>query len=169
VLHDWLVSEDRRRVLADYGQMADTVSHPHAVCRLEVVTASTRHSPRSRVIVQLLLSPSLGCGRIYRYPSPNLMSRRLCAEMGRPVNKLHGAPAFSARAGRAVWGSRWPRPSPVRGRRVTVTSRDGTRAEQAAEKLGNGALGVELDVRDESSVDACVERTFDAWAGSTCS
>jgi hypothetical protein len=33
-------------------------------------------------------------------------------------------------------------------------------AEQAAEKLGNGALGVELDVRDESSVDRPVNRRF---------
>jgi NAD(P)-dependent dehydrogenase (short-subunit alcohol dehydrogenase family) len=81
------------------------------------------------------------------------------------VNKLHGAPAFASRAGRAVSGLRWPRPSPVRGPRVTATSRDGTRAEQAAEKLGNGALGVELDLRDESSVDACVERTFDRLGG----
>jgi hypothetical protein len=48
----------------------NTVSHPQAVCRLEIVTAGTRHSPRSRVIVQLLLSPSLGCGRIYRIPLP---------------------------------------------------------------------------------------------------
>jgi hypothetical protein len=48
----------------------NTVSHPHAVCRLEIVTVGTRHSPRSRVIVQLLLSPSLGCGRIYRIPLP---------------------------------------------------------------------------------------------------
>jgi hypothetical protein len=49
----------------------NTVSDRHAVCRLEIVTAGTRHSPRSRVIVQLLLSPSLGCGRIYRIPLPS--------------------------------------------------------------------------------------------------
>jgi gluconate 5-dehydrogenase len=48
---------------------------------------------------------------------------------------------------------------------VTATSRDGTRAEQAAEKLGNRALGVELDVPAESSGDACAERTFDRLGG----
>ena len=49
----------------------NTVSRPHALCRLEVTTAGTRSSPASRVTVQLLLSPSVGCGRIHRFPLPS--------------------------------------------------------------------------------------------------
>lgn len=51
------------------------------------------------------------------------------------------------------------------GARVTVTSRDGGRAEQTAAELGDAALGVVLDVRDESSVSACVERTVARLGG----
>lgn len=36
VLHDWLVSEDRRRVLADYGQMADLYADDAAVDPIKV-------------------------------------------------------------------------------------------------------------------------------------
>jgi hypothetical protein len=42
-----------------------TVTAPHAVCRLEIVTAS---SPR--VTVQLLRTPSLGCARAETIPIP---------------------------------------------------------------------------------------------------
>jgi hypothetical protein len=42
-----------------------TVTGPRAVCRLEIATASSR---APHVMVQLLLSPSLGCGRTYRIP-----------------------------------------------------------------------------------------------------
>ena len=42
------------------------------------------------------------------------------------------------------------------GARVTITSRDGARAEQTATELGDAALCLALDVRDESSVGACV-------------
>ena len=48
----------------------NTVSRPHAVCRLEIATVGTRSSPGSRVTVQLLLSPSVGCGRVHRFPLP---------------------------------------------------------------------------------------------------
>lgn len=36
VLHDWLVSEDRRRVLADYGQMADLYADDAALDPIKV-------------------------------------------------------------------------------------------------------------------------------------
>jgi hypothetical protein len=42
-----------------------TVTAPHALCRLEIVTAS---SPR--VTVQLLRTPSLGCARAETIPIP---------------------------------------------------------------------------------------------------
>jgi hypothetical protein len=45
-----------------------TVRGPRAVCRLVIRTAGTRPSFRPYVTVQLLLSPSLGCGRTYRIP-----------------------------------------------------------------------------------------------------
>ncbi len=43
-----------------------TVTGPRAVCRLETATAGSRAAFRPYVAVQLLLSPSLGCGRPYR-------------------------------------------------------------------------------------------------------
>jgi hypothetical protein len=48
----------------------NTGSRPHAICRLEIATVGTRRLPGSQVIVQLLLSPSVGCGRMYRIPLP---------------------------------------------------------------------------------------------------
>jgi hypothetical protein len=44
-----------------------TVTGPRAVCRLELATTS-RPRLRPHVVVQLLLSPSLGCARTYRLP-----------------------------------------------------------------------------------------------------
>jgi NAD(P)-dependent dehydrogenase (short-subunit alcohol dehydrogenase family) len=44
------------------------------------------------------------------------------------------------------------------GARVALTSRDRGRAEAVAEDLGAGAVGVELDVRDVTSVSAAVDR-----------
>ena len=46
----------------------NVVRGPRAVCRLAIVTAGARPSFRPYVTVQLLLSPSLGCGRAYRLP-----------------------------------------------------------------------------------------------------
>jgi hypothetical protein len=40
------------------------VSSPHAVCELAIATAGGRAKPQATV--QLLISPSLGCGRVYR-------------------------------------------------------------------------------------------------------
>jgi NAD(P)-dependent dehydrogenase (short-subunit alcohol dehydrogenase family) len=51
------------------------------------------------------------------------------------------------------------------GARVTVTSRKDLRVEQIARELGDAALGVALDVRDEASVSACVERTVARFGG----
>jgi hypothetical protein len=48
-----------------------TVSGPRSVCKLEIATAGSLPSVRSHVSVQLLLSPSLGCGRAHRFPLPS--------------------------------------------------------------------------------------------------
>ena len=42
-----------------------TVTAPHALCRLSVATAK-----QAQVELQLLQSPSLGCGPVDRYPLP---------------------------------------------------------------------------------------------------
>jgi NAD(P)-dependent dehydrogenase (short-subunit alcohol dehydrogenase family) len=49
------------------------------------------------------------------------------------------------------------------GARVVLTSRDRARAEAAAAKIG--AIGIELDVRDESSVSAGVEAVYEQLGG----
>jgi NAD(P)-dependent dehydrogenase (short-subunit alcohol dehydrogenase family) len=51
------------------------------------------------------------------------------------------------------------------GARVLVTSRDQGRAEATATELGTSAIPCQLDVRDERSVAACVDRARDAWGG----
>jgi hypothetical protein len=48
----------------------NVVSGAHSVCRLEIETVGTRRRPGSQVTVQLLLSPSVGCGPTYRIPLP---------------------------------------------------------------------------------------------------
>jgi gluconate 5-dehydrogenase len=51
------------------------------------------------------------------------------------------------------------------GARVVLTSRDRERAESAAAELGSGALGVELDVRDATSVAAAVNSAYGLLGG----
>ncbi len=51
------------------------------------------------------------------------------------------------------------------GARVMVTSRDQARAEATAKELDWPAIPCQLDVRDERSVAACVDRARDAWGG----
>jgi NAD(P)-dependent dehydrogenase (short-subunit alcohol dehydrogenase family) len=51
------------------------------------------------------------------------------------------------------------------GARVMVTSRDQARAEVTATQLGSSAIPCQLDVRDERSVAACIDRARDAWGG----
>jgi NAD(P)-dependent dehydrogenase (short-subunit alcohol dehydrogenase family) len=51
------------------------------------------------------------------------------------------------------------------GARVMVTSRDRARAEATAQELGSSAIAWPLDVRDEGSVAACIDRARDAWGG----
>lgn len=51
------------------------------------------------------------------------------------------------------------------GTRVAVTSRDWERAQTTAAELGAGALGVELDVRDPSSVSAAVDSAYKTLDG----
>jgi NAD(P)-dependent dehydrogenase (short-subunit alcohol dehydrogenase family) len=80
------------------------------------------------------------------------------------VDKLKGTRALITGATSGL-GLAMARALAGAGARVAVTSRDGTRAEHTAEELGDGALAVELDVRDESSVSACVERALDRLGG----
>jgi NAD(P)-dependent dehydrogenase (short-subunit alcohol dehydrogenase family) len=49
------------------------------------------------------------------------------------------------------------------GARVVLTSRDRARAEAAAAEIG--AIGIELDIRNESSVSAGVEATYEQLGG----
>ncbi|HEY5199105.1 MAG TPA: SDR family oxidoreductase [Solirubrobacteraceae bacterium] len=51
------------------------------------------------------------------------------------------------------------------GARVAVTSRDRERGQATAAELGARALGVELDVRDPSSVSAAVDTVYGAFGG----
>jgi gluconate 5-dehydrogenase len=51
------------------------------------------------------------------------------------------------------------------GARVMVTSRDQARAEATATELGSSAIGCRLDVRDQRSVAACIDRARDTWGG----
>ena len=51
------------------------------------------------------------------------------------------------------------------GARVAVTSRERSRATAAASALGTTAVGVEMDVRDEASVDAGVGEIYERFGG----
>lgn len=51
------------------------------------------------------------------------------------------------------------------GARVVVTGRDLERAQAMAAELGAGAVGLELDVRDDDSVSAAVDRTYEVLDG----
>ncbi len=51
------------------------------------------------------------------------------------------------------------------GARVVLTSRDAPRAQATATGMGSGATGIELDVRDPTSVDAAVRRAYDLLGG----
>ncbi len=51
------------------------------------------------------------------------------------------------------------------GARVMVTGRDHVRAEATATDLGSSAIPCQLDVRDQRSVAACVDRARDEWGG----
>ncbi len=51
------------------------------------------------------------------------------------------------------------------GAEVVLTSRQLDRAEAAARRLGGGAVGIELDVRDQSAVRAVVEDVWDRCGG----
>jgi gluconate 5-dehydrogenase len=51
------------------------------------------------------------------------------------------------------------------GARVVVTSRTLDRAQSAAAEIGHGAVGIELDVRDETSVRDCVDTVYARLGG----
>jgi NAD(P)-dependent dehydrogenase (short-subunit alcohol dehydrogenase family) len=51
------------------------------------------------------------------------------------------------------------------GASVAITGRDAARAEAVARELGNGAVGVGMDVRDEDDVARGVDRVFDEFGG----
>ena len=51
------------------------------------------------------------------------------------------------------------------GAQVGTTSRSRARADAEAERLGPGAIGLELDVREETSVQACVDEVYERFGG----
>ena len=51
------------------------------------------------------------------------------------------------------------------GARVILTGRDLARAQAAAREIGAAAIGVELDVRDEASVQAAVDQSYELLGG----
>ena len=51
------------------------------------------------------------------------------------------------------------------GAQVGTTSRSRARADAEAERLGPGAIGLELDVREETSVHACVDEVYERFGG----
>lgn len=51
------------------------------------------------------------------------------------------------------------------GARVMVTGRHEDRAASAATTLGPSAIPCRLDVRDEGSINACLDRAREAWGG----
>lgn len=51
------------------------------------------------------------------------------------------------------------------GAQVGTTSRSRARADAEAERLGPGAVGLELDVREDSSVQACVDEVYERFGG----
>jgi gluconate 5-dehydrogenase len=51
------------------------------------------------------------------------------------------------------------------GARVVLTSRDRERAETAAAELGSGAFGLQVDIRDASSVAAAVDSAYELLEG----
>ena len=46
----------------------NTVTGPRALCTFEIHTAATRRASRPSVVVQLLVTPALGCGPVLHYP-----------------------------------------------------------------------------------------------------
>lgn len=48
----------------------DTVTGPHAVCRLELAGAGSAKASQAHVTVRLLVSPSIGCGRAQTFAIP---------------------------------------------------------------------------------------------------
>jgi NAD(P)-dependent dehydrogenase (short-subunit alcohol dehydrogenase family) len=51
------------------------------------------------------------------------------------------------------------------GARVAATSRSGRLAREVAAELGAGAVGLELDVREDDSVQTCVDQAFEQLGG----
>jgi gluconate 5-dehydrogenase len=51
------------------------------------------------------------------------------------------------------------------GAQVILTGRDRGRAQAAAREIGGSAIGVELDVRDEASVEAAVDESYELLGG----
>jgi len=65
-----------------------TVSGPRALCLLALGTAGTQRSFRPYLTVQVLLSPSLGCGRAYRIPLPLVSGSPRTGPIGRLARLL---------------------------------------------------------------------------------
>jgi hypothetical protein len=66
--HGWRPTASRR-VPGTY--FWNTVTGGHAVCRLDLRTAGEARNFRPVALVQLLVTPALGCGRALSYPLPS--------------------------------------------------------------------------------------------------
>lgn len=51
------------------------------------------------------------------------------------------------------------------GARTVVTSRDATRAQEAAAQMGGEAIGIAMDVRDQTAIEAAVEAIYARLGG----
>jgi NAD(P)-dependent dehydrogenase (short-subunit alcohol dehydrogenase family) len=108
----------------------------------------------------------LPCCRV-RVPGPGR-----CAPVGAP--SVEGVSELSARAdgvrvlitgGTSGLGEAMASALVDAGARVAVTGRDVQRTRAAAARLGNGAVGIGMDVRDEHDVARGVEEAVDALGG----
>jgi hypothetical protein len=62
---DWRRTSERRLAGPYFWK---TLTGPHAVCRLEIRTTAAQAGFRPHATVQLLRSPSLGCGPVSTHP-----------------------------------------------------------------------------------------------------
>ena len=56
----------------------------------------------------------------------------------------------------------------AQGARVAIGDIDAPLAEQTAQELGSGTLGLPLDVTDRASFETFLKRSRASWARSTC-
>jgi len=77
------------------------------------------------------------------------------------MNRLSGKTALITGAARGI-GLAFARTYVAEGARVMIADIDIERAKRAAADIGDAAFAVEMDVTDQSSIDACVAKTIKA-------